>query len=245
MKEWMLGTRPRLFVRGLRVGALVWACVAGCGGGGSSGTGGQGGAHAAGGAAGVAATGQAGAGGGGRASGLGGSLSGGAGGSGVGGGVVGGSGVGGSAGGAAGVGGAGGGIACSGSLPNLPDFTRGSWLICNALDTAGKIWTGTLTFATETPTCDGAALTGTFHWITTNIAPYEGTTNAVGTYKFPTQLVTLDEMMPTGSVTSGTDYMTYDPANDRFVNGSWTCSCPAGTWASASRQTTSAPATCP
>ena len=54
----------------------------------------------------------------------------------------------------------------------VPDFTRGAWLICDALDVAGKIWTGTLTITSETPTCDGASIVGSFSWLTTNLATY-------------------------------------------------------------------------
>ena len=117
----------------------------------------------------------------------------------------------------------------------VPDFTRGAWLICDALDVAGKIWTGTLTITSETPTCDGASIVGSFSWLTTNLATYQGTTVAHGSYVAATQKITLDESQPTGNVASATDVMTYDPGTDRLVNGSWTGGGPAGMWSSAAR----------
>jgi hypothetical protein len=128
------------------------------------------------------------------------------------------------------------------ALPTVPDLTRGVWLICNALDVNGKIWTGILTISSETPTCDGATLAGSFSWVTTNKGMFQGTTVAQGSYAAASHLITLTESQPTGSVVSGTDVMTYDPGTDRLVNGSWTPD--DGMWSAASRVAQDAGASC-
>jgi hypothetical protein len=105
-------------------------------------------------------------------------------------------------------------------LATDPDFTRGYWLICNATDsTPGRIWTGTLTFISEVPTCQGATLTGSYHW--TSNAGNEGTTVASGSYDAATRMFTIAETSPSGSVISATDLMTYDPQTDQMIDGSW------------------------
>jgi|SRR5580658_1619504 hypothetical protein len=124
----------------------------------------------------------------------------------------------------------------------LPDLTQGEWLICNAVATNGVVWTGTLSITSETPTCTGASLGGGFSWIGSN--GVTGTTVAQGSYVAATQQITLSESQATGGVVSATDYMTYDPATDQLVNGSWTCSCPTATWSTATRVATDGGATC-
>jgi hypothetical protein len=105
-------------------------------------------------------------------------------------------------------------------LATVPDFTRGFWLICNATDSSpGRIWTGTLTFTSEVPTCDGASVMGSYQW--TNNGGGQGTTVAIGTYVAATRKFVIAETSPTGVVISGTDLMTYDPQTDRMVDGSW------------------------
>lgn len=134
---------------------------------------------------------------------------------------------------------------CDGAIPTLPDLTTGHWVICNATDTAGRIWTGILTISTETLTCSGADLTGSFDWSSTNIGNYSGTTLAQGTYVASTQLITLDEyQVEAGSVLTATDTMTYDPNTGTLVNGGWTCSCHNGSWSVAVRQPADAGAVC-
>jgi hypothetical protein len=136
-------------------------------------------------------------------------------------------------------------IACDGALPQLPDLTRGQWLICNALDTGGRIWEGVLTITSETPTCDGAALSGTFAWVTTNLGTDQGNTLCQGSYVAATRTITLNEyQVEAGSVTTATDTMTYDPASDQLVNGSWTCGCNAGQWSVAVREDRDAGGVC-
>jgi hypothetical protein len=105
-------------------------------------------------------------------------------------------------------------------LATDPDFTRGYWLICNATDSAaGRIWTGTLTFTSEVPTCEGATLKGSYHW--TSNRGNDGTTVAIGSYDAATRMFTIAETSPSGSVISGTDLMTYDPQTDQMIDGSW------------------------
>jgi hypothetical protein len=126
--------------------------------------------------------------------------------------------------------------------PPVPDLTSGVWLICNAVDVNGRIWTGILTIASETPACDGATLAGSFSWVSTNKGMVQGTTVAQGSYVAASHKITLTESQPTGSVVSGTDVMTYDPGTDRLVNGSWT---PVdGMWSAASRVAQDAGASC-
>ncbi len=128
------------------------------------------------------------------------------------------------------------------ALPTVPDLTTGAWLICNALDVNGRIWTGTLTITSETPVCSGATLAGSFHWVSTNLGAIDGTTVAQGSYDAASAKITLTESQPTGSVISGTDVMTYDPGTDRLVNGSWT---PVdGSWSAATRVSVDAGTSC-
>jgi hypothetical protein len=120
------------------------------------------------------------------------------------------------------------------AAPTSPDLTSGAWLICNATDDVpGRIWTGILTFATETPTCTGATLSGTFHWVSNEGA--NGMTDCNGTYDAATNSISLNEYSVSGGsgVTTGTDLMTYDPSTDQLVNGSWEPE--SGMWAVATR----------
>jgi hypothetical protein len=129
-----------------------------------------------------------------------------------------------------------------------PDFTQGSWLICDALTTNGRIWNGTLTITSETPTCGGATITGAFHWVSTNMGAMEGDTLCQGSYVAGTQQITLDEYQVTGgTVGAASDFMKYDPGSDQLVNGGWTCGagCPTGMWSAAPREARDAGAACP
>jgi hypothetical protein len=137
-----------------------------------------------------------------------------------------------------------GGSGCEAPVTKLPDLT-GKWLICNALDTNGRIWTGVLTLESETRTCEGATVAGNFHWVTTNLGAATGDTLCAGTYDAVTKKLTLDEYKVTGgTVATGIDTMFYDAGSDTMTNGGWTCSCAPGMWNAATRLATNANATC-
>jgi hypothetical protein len=70
---------------------------------------------------------------------------------------------------------------------------------------------------------------------------------ASGTYEASTNKITLDEYQITsGTVGTGTDFMTYDPGADRLTNGGWTCGtgCPTGMWNAATRVSRDAGTSC-
>jgi hypothetical protein len=137
-----------------------------------------------------------------------------------------------------------GGSGCEAPVTKLPDLT-GKWLICNALDTNGRIWTAVLTLENETRTCEGATVAGNFHWVTTNLGAAAGDTLCTGTYDAATKKLTLDEYKVTGGpVATGIDTMFYDAGSDTMTNGGWTCSCAPGMWNAATRLATDANATC-
>jgi hypothetical protein len=152
------------------------------------------------------------------------------------------------AGGAAGRGGAIGSGGATSNCATVPDFTNRTWLICNALVTNGRIWTGTLAITSATATCEGATLAGSFHWVSSNMGSLEGETLCRGSYISATQRITLDEyQVVSGSVGTGTDVMTYDPATGDLVTGSWTCGdgCPTGMWSTATPVAPNAGMSCP
>ena len=124
----------------------------------------------------------------------------------------------------------------------LPDLTTGEWHICNAVAGA-KTWIGVLLIASETPTCEGATLSGSFHWKTTT-GSNDGVTSAKGKYDSATRQIVLAEADPTNpTVVDATDTMTYDPKTDQLVNGSWVGGTP-GKWSAAPRAAAGSLFTC-
>ncbi len=139
-----------------------------------------------------------------------------------------------------------GGAGCDAPVSKLPDLTTGSWLICNGVATNARIWTGVLTLGSETPTCDGAKLTGKFHWSTSNLGASAGDTLCEGTYDAATHQLTLHEYEVTGgNVVTATDTMLYDAASDTMITGAWTCGCSPGAWDQATRIASDGDVTCP
>ncbi|HVY32592.1 MAG TPA: hypothetical protein VHB79_38915 [Polyangiaceae bacterium] len=121
---------------------------------------------------------------------------------------------------------------CEAAPAALAATLEGHWLICGALASNGRIWNGLLTF----DTCSGAALTGSFHWLTTNSGTSEGNTLFNGSYDAESGTITLEEYEVTGgNVVTATDTFKYDADSDTLTDGAWTCGCSPGTWTSATR----------
>src|SRR5262249_43926946 len=107
-------------------------------------------------------------------------------------------------------------------------------LICDALDTVNRNWTALMTFTSVVPDCHGALVSGTFHWVV-KATGQEGNTKFDGRYTADTGSIDVEESEPSGGVVSSHDTMRYDAETDTLVDGAWTCSCPAGSWAKAHR----------
>jgi hypothetical protein len=136
---------------------------------------------------------------------------------------------------------------CDAGPTSLPALTTGYWLIFNAMNTMGApyytcsggtkcVWDGSiLTFTSVSPTCGGATVKGTFHWVTTD-GVGNGNTVFNGTYDSANGELVLDEYKVTqdisGSIVQAQDTVTYDSQNDALDNGSWTCTAPCspGVW---------------
>jgi hypothetical protein len=114
---------------------------------------------------------------------------------------------------------------------DAPAFTTGTWQLYDAVDDAGRDWSGSaLVFVSALLGADGCLVDGYFDWMSNDRRT--GRDLVRGTYQAPTralQMETYSLENPQGIVPSQYD-AAYDPATDELVGGTWTCNCAAGVW---------------